>query len=145
MIKLREDKDIITKYSTDKCPKELKEKFDKFWRCHNKIQQAICDYKNKFCNEENSVIKFQNSSYYSLNRNSFSSISSISDHSLLDYYSFESFDSFKNGNEVIYIKRYFQDANAIFLFLSDGTSQTLFKDKIKVIISEKKRNNRIFW
>ena len=103
-IKLKENQDIITNYSTDKCPKELKEKFDKFLKYHNKIQQAICDYKNKFCNEENSVIKFQNSSYYSLNRNSFSSISSISDHSLLDYYSFESFDSFKNRNEVIYKK-----------------------------------------
>lgn len=147
-IKESNDADIIETYKTDEYPNELKEKMETFFKYNNKIKQKRFDYENQTItntSESNTIVSKTETEEDDLkSENKESSINSdkmeikevttrvnseLSEKNSL---------SLEKDNKIIYIKSFHNDKYGKFFVLSDDTKQIIFKDKINILISEKK-------
>ena len=113
-----EDGDEIKRYTKEEIPEKLK-KYSEIIISYNKL---LSKKKNNIeVKEENPSIKEQNSSSQS---------TKISDQNLL-----------LDKDNLIYVRKILSSDKATLLFLSDQTIEAIFKDKIKILMSE--RSNKI--
>ena len=146
------DNDIIKDYSTNEYPKELKEKMETFFKYNNKIKQKRFDYENQnstFTTETINTITEENdlkseNKQININNDNIeikvttqenSSIIDISNNSLVSQST-----KIQKKDDIIYIKSFHNDKNGKFLVLSDDTKQIIFKDKINILISDKRES-----
>ena len=149
------DEDSYKKYKTNDYPTVLKEKMETFFKYTNKIRQKIFEHENQtntFTSESHTLVtKTEKNESFSNSESSNSIIKQkivIKDDTTLDNSSILSEknnytltnDSFSTENKetIIYIKSFHNDKNGKFLVLSDDTKQIIFKDKVNILISDKK-------
>ena len=149
------DTDKIKIYKTNEYPNNLKERMETFFKYNNKIKQKIFEYENQentFTSENHTLIsKAENNESFSKSESKDNSIihqkiinrdETSLDNSMLsernNYTLTNDSISTENKETIIYIKSFLNDKNGKFLVLSDGTKQIIFKDKINILISDKK-------
>ena len=152
------DEDTIKTHNINKYPKNLKEKMEIFFKYNNKIKQKRFDYENQsnnFTNENDTLVsKTEKEESYSKSESSIinqtienkeestTEVSVLSEKSYIHSIS-NSSNQTENKEEkenIIYIKSFYNDKNGKFLTLSDDTKQIIFKDKIHILISDKKES-----
>jgi polo-like kinase 1 len=127
----------IKEYSVDKCPVKLKPKFDEFLKYHNKIRQKLCEIDNQSLTSESNMSSFRKDNIDEENSEiEYNKTTSIKSSSSVELQN--SLESKKKEEVIIYIKNVYKNDNAKFLTLSDETKQIIFKDKIEILISDKK-------
>ena len=126
-----------------------------FFKYTNKIRQKIFEHENQtntFTSESHTLVtKTEKNESFSNSESSNSIIKQkivIKEDTTLDNSSILSEKnnytltndsiSTENKETIIYIKSFHNDKNGKFLVLSDGTKQIIFKDKINILISDKK-------
>jgi len=115
------DKDEILKYTKDEIPDEIKDKVEKFLKLYKLFLKRKSNSKD---NDENASIEEQ--IFFSQN----SELSSFSDEN-----SIISQNRVLDKTNLIYVRKIISDKMATILFLSDGTLEAIFKDKVKILIS----------
>ena len=140
-IKIDNDsEDEIKGHKIEKCPQNLKEKFQKFY-----------DYCKKYLKKRNDNSTQCNSKQ--LNNNEYENSFSISTNSNIEFIMdsnenketgsiIENSDSSKeienDETKIIYVRELIKEKYALYFILSDGTKQAIFKDKIQILISDEK-------
>jgi hypothetical protein len=120
-----QDDDEIRRYTKEEIPEEQKKNTEIFLNYYQALLKKRKKIENK---DENSSFKEQNSfsqSNQKSEQNSLSNESSIiSQNRVLD------------KSNLIYVRNIINKKEASILFLSDQTKEAIFKDKIKILISE---------
>jgi hypothetical protein len=133
--------DEINSYEADKCPDNLKEKFDEFMTYHIKTKNAINRAENaknhKNENTEKNSEKNENNSISEVTlsqseENSISSKTNCNDISI-------NTSKEKEKPILVYIKCYMKSNKATILILSDNTIQAVFKDKSQILIGDQEK------
>lgn len=146
-IKEPSDNILINKYNAQKCPSNLKQKFEEFLEYRNKIRQKLFDYENQATSESNmtekntekdgnaSIIKINN-----IDQNSSTEINSQKGENTEKSTTKENTGNNinENNNKFIYIKNFIQEKYAKIVLLSDETKQIFFKDGVQIFISDPK-------
>ena len=134
------DKDIIKTYKIKDYPNDLHEKMEIIFKYHNKIKQKIFDRENQtisFSNENITLVSKTES-----NENNSRPDSRENSIIIIKTERNEENSELSNTTEkkamIVYIKSFHNDENGNFLVLSDDTKQIIFKDKIVILISDKK-------
>ena len=125
----------INSYEVQKCPQNLKRKFDDFIRYHIKTKEAMNDINNKKNINENHKNSEKNMSSKSEETSSKSEDNSINNNIINSDISIN--NSKENKKKLVYIKDYIKDEKATIILLSDDIKQVIFNDKIQIFISEK--------
>ena len=131
------DEDKIKTYKIENIPEEISEKFNEFMKYHNRIKTKLYSKENEENkNEDNEIQKNSINSITeesSIQNEDLSTTLNNKDNSILSINNTK-----EKEKELIYITHYIKEKYAKFLFLSDMTKQIIFKDKIEVLISDKK-------
>jgi hypothetical protein len=126
------DKDVICKYTKEEIPDELK----KYAKIFLNYFQLLLKKKEKEGNieenDEDISIEEQISFSQSNEENSFSNENSII-----------SQDKVLDKTNLVYVREIITDKEVTLLFLSDRTIEAIFKDKVKILISDIKDNIEI--
>ena len=148
-IKEPSDNALINKYNAQKCPSNLKQKFEEFLEYRNKIRQKLFDYENQVTSESNmtekNTEKDENASIIKINnvdQNSTTEINSQkgenTEKSTIKENTGNNIEVNENNINFIYIKNFIQEKYAKIVLLSDGTKQIFFKDGVQIFISDPK-------
>jgi hypothetical protein len=120
-----DENDEIQRYSKEEIPEKLKKYADLILNYYDFLLKKR---NNIEVNDENPTIKEQNSFSQSTEKSEQNLLSNensfISQHKVVD------------KNNLIYIRKLITYKSAIILFLSDKTIETIFGDKIKILLSE---------
>ena len=133
--------DEINSYEVDKCPDNLKEKFDEFMTYHIKTKNAINraenakNHKNENTEKNSEKNKNNSISEVTLSQSEENSISSKTNSNDISINTSKE----KEKTILVYIKCYMKSNKATILILSDNTIQAVFKDKSQILIGDQEK------
>ena len=135
--------EIIKSYNIKNYQGDLREKLEQFLEYHEKAQNKIKEKNNeikKSDSNENSIYEQKSSKNGDDNNNSIIEQKVISTN--IDNNNEENNNTTEENSTIndhfVYVKSYMDSGKAKFFILSDETQQTIFKDKIEILLSEKK-------